>query len=109
MPETQDISGSMEVVNYGPKIDSLFNFADVYASQIYPNERFRYVLWLIDPATPQAKKDMILANVAWADSVWAEYLSRKQAILSGGEVNSDFSALGLPPHSFTDILNYSGT
>lgn len=56
------------------KIDSLFNFADSYANKIYPNERFRYVAWLADPSASQTKKDKILANIAWADSIWAEYI-----------------------------------
>jgi hypothetical protein len=87
------------------RIDSLFDAADNYAaSRIYLNEKIRYVAWLADPATSVEKKAKILANIAWADSVWATYLSRKADVIAGGNVDGDFTALGEPPHSFMDIV-----
>jgi hypothetical protein len=85
------------------RIDSLFDAADNYASKIYLNEKIRYIAWLADPNTSVEKKTKIFANLAWADAVWAAYLSRKADVVAGGDVNGDFSELGEPPHSFLEI------
>jgi hypothetical protein len=92
-----------EDVSLNARIDSLFDAADHYASKIYLNEKIRYFAWLADPYTSAEKKNKIFANLAWADAVWAVYLSRKEDVVAGGNVNGDFTELGEPPHSFMDI------
>lgn len=89
---------------HSARIESLFAAADAYASKIYLNEKIRYVAWLADPSTSTEKKAKIFANLAWADAVWATYLTRRAEVLAGGDVNGDFTELGEPPHSFMDIV-----
>lgn len=87
------------------RIESLFDSANAYAGKIYLNEKIRYMAWLASPTTSQEKKDKIQANVAWSDSIFVSYYTRKEVVLAGGEVDGDFSSLGEPPYSFVDILS----
>jgi len=90
------------------RIASLWDFANAWAGQIEANERFRYLAWLADPSTPQAKIDKINAVIAWSDTVFAAYYERKQAVLAGEPANTDFSSLGEPPYSWYDIYTTTG-
>jgi hypothetical protein len=85
------------------RLDSLFDFADAWAAQMWPNDKFRYLAWLSDPTASAEKKAKINENVAWGDAIWLEYLRRKALVLNGGEVDGDFSSFGAPPYSFLDV------
>lgn len=43
------------------------------------------------------------ACLAWLDSLWVEYYTRKAAVTSESPANTDFSSVGSCPHTFAEV------
>jgi len=46
----------------------------------------------------------MLANLAWGQTIWAEYRTRLAQLKAGTAVSTDFSALGDKPYSFSQVI-----
>lgn len=75
-----------------------------------PESRDRYLMWLMDPKTSDAKKIMILELLGWVDTVWNSYYYVEKDKILAGDRTITFDPLkailrvGVPaPHTFREI------
>ncbi len=87
----------------GAIINRLWEQADqLVNTAVDHNARARYLAWLVDPATSQAKRTKILAVQAWTDQVWMGYRQAKDAVLAGN-LGATLPTFDPCPHTFWNI------
>jgi len=94
---TQSDMDAMAVDQAPLRIAALWQEADSLALSIADhNDRARYTLWLVDPATPQHARDMIGRVLVAMDLLWQQYFAAK-AMIQAGQEPAPFSVpKGLP-------------
>ena len=66
------------------------------------NARGKYQIWLISPASSQARKSAIWSVDAWSDDLWQEYGAVRARILAG-DLSARFSFSTPCPFTFWQI------
>jgi len=76
----------LNLLQANQRIATLWAEADALALSLADqNSRARYIVWLIDPATPPEAKALIGQVQAAMDGLWMQYARAKAAILAGEE------------------------
>ena len=85
------------------KIESLWSAADTYVSGYISG----VAVGILTIGTIQ-QKPKCLAVSAWGNAVWADYYSRKAAVLPGVDIDTDYSSHGPMPYTVPELQSEVG-